>query len=160
MKTYTGKPRWVQDNIPDPPLVNKEKKCCHVDGCSRKYFCKQYCAMHYGRVKTYGRTGPAEAYGVVRDEDGWTLRNGYKTKSGPNKKLIYEHRQVMEDFLGRKLESFENVHHINGDRADNRVENLELWVETQPSGQRVEDLIDWIVEQYPEQVALKLGSRV
>lgn len=154
-----GKPRWVQDGIPDPPMVGFSKEICNLSGCNGKYFCKRMCAMHYARVKTYGRTGPAETYGVKRDNDGWVLRNGYKTKPlTGQKKLIYQHREVMENFLGRKLESFENVHHINGNRGDNRIENLELWVVTQPAGQRVEDLIDWICEQYPEQVSAKLES--
>lgn len=66
------------------------------------------------------------------------------------------HRLVMERTIGRPLYPFENVHHRNGRRGDNRPENLELWVKPQPAGQRVEDLIHFAVEYYPEELRVAL----
>lgn len=74
--------------------------------------------------------------------------------------MILEHRAVMECLLGRDLYPFENVHHKNGRRDDNHPSNLELWVQPQPSGQRPEDLVAWVVEYYPDLVraALQAGT--
>lgn len=70
----------------------------------------------------------------------------------------YKHRQVMEETLGRPLQSGENVHHKDGDRANWAPGNLELWTTKQPPGQRVTDKIDFAIEMlllYPEYAAAK-----
>lgn len=59
---------------------------------------------------------------------------------------ILQHRWVMEQSLGRALLPEETVHHLNGVRDDNRIENLELWSKSHPPGQRVEDKVSWAIE--------------
>lgn len=84
--------------------------------------------------------------GGRREEGGYILV--YKPEHPRAKKngYIREHTIIMEDFLGRYITKGESVHHKNGDRKDNRLENLELWSHYQPYGQRVEDKVAWAIE--------------
>lgn len=74
---------------------------------------------------------------------GW---GGYVLVAQEKGRAKLEHVLTMEEALGRSLYPGENVHHINGVKDDNTLGNLELWATSQPSGQRVEDILAWAHE--------------
>ena len=112
---------------------NQSKSC----GCYRKTLYKQ---TKFGKGNTNwkgGKTINTQGYIEIR------VDNQY----------VKEHRYVYEKHYNIKLTSKQNIHHINGDKLDNRIENLELWDTSQPSGQRVEDKIKYysdLIKKYKD----------
>jgi hypothetical protein len=122
----------------------------------RIYRQQKYCSQE---CKVAGQMAIAQA----RFEDGeykkHVKNNGYvwitvptlSRSGGP--RSVMEHRYVMSKHLGRELFAEETVHHINGIRSDNQIENLELFSSRHGPGQRVVDKVDFAIEMltlYPE----------
>lgn len=129
----------------------KPKTWCVVPGCNDQVNARSLCKDHYRRWRYWGDPlgkRPERAPQPRLTSGGYT--EVFDPASG---RKLTEHRLVMERHLGRLLASWENVHHKNGVRTDNRLENLELWVKPQPCGQRPEDLAAWVVDHYPDVVA-------
>jgi hypothetical protein len=139
---------------------------CIVEGCLiTLIYARGLCALHYQRNAKSGDPGEGERRRRLRGTGSRYLDgSGYVRIRPPGAKRAsgyLEHRAVMEAQIGRPLLREESVHHRNGIRTDNRPENLELWVGwgSQPPGQRVEDLVAFVAEHYPEQVAAALKER-
>jgi hypothetical protein len=118
---------------------------CTIGDCVKRHCAKGMCQMHYRRNKLYDDPTKVMNTGVKSDKGGYIQIRTF-AGDGKNGKYTYEHRLVMEQMIGRPLVKGETVHHKNGIRNDNRPENLELWSEAQPYGQRVSDKVAYAIE--------------
>jgi hypothetical protein len=138
-------------------VPNGSTGLCQVDGCVKLAHARGWCQMHYKRWEKNGDPGPAASSAPRRtsrdpnstrrlDELGYVHVKVPHHVEARKSGWALEHRVVMSSHLGRRLMRHESVHHLNGVRDDNRLENLELWSSWQVPGQRVEDKIAWAKE--------------
>lgn len=126
-----------------------ESDACSVASCKQPRDALGLCKTHYQRKRQTGKVRPNDPIktypGRSKQHGYWRVRAPGHPNAGKDGSIL-EHRLVMSTHLSRALIEHESVHHVNGDRGDNRLSNLELWSTSQPCGQRVADKLRWARE--------------
>jgi HNH endonuclease len=109
-------------------------------GCNKSVSLIKYSKNHTGKNAKCWKGG------LKKSGNGYIYQYCYGHPFAYNN-YVSQHRLVMEKKLGRYLFPWEKVHHKNGVRDDNSVNNLELWTKSHPTGSRVADILKWSLEQ-------------
>lgn len=151
--------RRLMEGLPVDVAIRERVKrggLCSIEGCDQPAHTRGWCRRHYSR---FYRTGDPGAPSLMKRAAGegscGESSKGYHVVSVGGRRRA-AHILAMEELLGRSLLKGETVHHVNGQRSDNRTNgplderyrsgNLELWSSAQPAGQRVTDKIAFAVE--------------
>ena len=141
-------------------LAENADQQCIMDDCKNYRFANKMCRKHYRRKDPYKfkkkfpmwsiRPDYNKGYLFIKVPADYPGRK-FTIQGGGKSGLQFHHVHVMEKKIGRPLKKSETVHHKNGIKTDNRINNLELWCSNHSSGQRVKDLLDWaktIIKEY------------
>lgn len=136
----------------EPLSKRKFPATCTVGDCGRASHGRGLCKTHYNRLQRYGDVLEEKPIRKVTGKG--SISHGYRKVPVPphlryltnGETPIGEHRLVLAKHLGRPLYPDEVVHHRNGVRTDNRIENLELWTTAHPKGQRIEEKVEFALE--------------
>ena len=138
--------------IPKRDMHRHGRKCAAND-CEDLAKIRDWCSYHYRRMlKGVPLDRTRKPVSEIGDKhidkvSGYVLiKVDPKHVTTKRRHWIQEHRWVMQQHIGRPLYDHERVHHINGIKTDNRIENLELWSKSHPYGQRVVDKLEWAEE--------------
>lgn len=129
----SGKSRIGKNN---PYWKGKKEFICNR--CSKKFkdypyrsrtkrqFCSQKCARKKIGFEQRGKNNPRWKGGKIIDGHGYVNIHKPDHKMAKSNGYVSEHRLIMSKYLQRDLESSEEIHHINENITDNRIENLKL----------------------------------
>lgn len=106
-----------------PKGYRKPKTACIVPGCGNPSLARGWCSKHYARWSIYG--DPIEPFRQAPNGSGHISKGGYR-RLNIKGRVILEHRLVMENHLGRPLLPHEHIHHKDGCKLNNLIDNLEL----------------------------------
>ena len=146
-------PKYIEKNICKSCTSKELVKKIDMNSFDHKSDCKCHrCRIGKGYFR--GHKNPMWKGGIKKTSLGYIyewipLDSPFLCMAGSNKNeanYIMQHRLVMAKHLNRPLTKKETVHHINGIKDDNRIENLELWSSNHQSGQRIDDQIKWAIE--------------
>ena len=137
------------DVLADLPAKRaKAGNMCVVEGCGRPDISRGYCSTHRARIKSYGDPladipirQKAPTGTVMQNAGGYRMVRAPEHPNANGSGMVLEHRFVMTSHLGRAIAPNETVHHRNGNRQDNRIENLELRIGAHGQGQSVDDRV-------------------